>query len=132
MKKGIEHAIGEVEFVVTEEMTACLEDMVKHPVYSTFWLAYHAEVAARKAIELFFEESEDAVGASLSLTHLGMAAIGAHVLVRAKVSDIDGRTIRCTIQAVTVKEHALLAEGTQDQVVLSKDSLMKRIEHAAL
>jgi len=132
MKKGIEHAIGEVDFVVTEEMTACLEDLVKHPVYSTFWLAYHAEVAARKAIEPYFEEDEDAVGASLSLTHLGMAAIGAHVLVRAKVTEIDGNRIRCEIQATTVKSLAILAEGTQDQVVMSKNSVQRRIEKAAL
>ncbi len=132
MRNGIEQAIGEVEFTVTENMSASLEDLVKHPVYSTFWLAYHAEVAARKAIEPFFEDDEDAVGASLSLTHLGMAAIGAHVLVRAKVTSVDGRTIRCNVQATTVKDHALLAEGTQDQVVLSKDSLMRKIEQAAL
>ena len=132
MKKGIEHGIGEVEFTVTDKMTASLEDLVKHPVYSTFWLAYHAEVAARKAIEPFFEDDEDAVGASLNLTHLGMAAVGAHVLVRAKVTHIEGAKIRCEVQAVTVKQHTLLAEGTQDQVVMSKESLQKRIESAAL
>jgi len=131
MKNGIEHAIGEVEFTVPEEMTACLEDMVRHPVYSTFWLAYHAEVAARKAIEPYFEEGEDAVGASLSLQHLGMAAVGAHVLVRAKVTTVDGNRIRCEVQATTVNDLAVLAKGTQDQVVMSRDSLLQRIEKAA-
>ena len=124
MKPGIESAAGSVEFVVTEVMTAQLDGREIHPVYSTFWACHHCEVAARRAIEPFFEESEDAVGSALSLKHRAMAAVGALLVVTARVSHIEGNRVTCSVRIETSQSGRLLAEGTQEQVVISKDKLM--------
>ena len=123
MKVGIESAEGVVEVTVTTEMVARLDDRILHPVYSTFWLGYHAEVAARRAIEPFFEEHENACGTGLSIHHKAMAAIGAHVVVRASVTQIKGNRILCHIEARIANSDIILAEGTQEQAVLSTERL---------
>lgn len=119
MKNGIEHGVGVVEITVSSEMTATLDDRLIHPVYSTFWLVYHAEVAARRAIEPFFESEENAVGTSVSVEHRAMAGVGASVRITARVIDVKGRHVLCSIEALAVKTNTLLAEGTQGQVIMS-------------
>ncbi len=130
MKNGIEHAVGIVEITVTPEMTAILDERVIHPVYSTFWLAYHAELAARRAIEPYFDESENAVGSSISLTHKAMAGIGADIRVTARVTEVTGRHVLCTIEAWATKTNTLLAEGIQGQVVLLSATLADKCASA--
>ena len=130
MKTGVEHGVGIVEIVVTEQMTAKLEGLVSHPVYATFWLGYHAELAARRAIQPYFELGENAVGTALELRHHAMAAVGASVQIRATVTQVSGRFIRCRVEAMHQATKALLAEGLQDQVVLSNDVLEQKIAQA--
>lgn len=130
MKTGIENAVGIVEVEVTDEMVARLDGKLIHPVYSTFWLAYHAEVAARRAIEPFFEEGDDAVGAEVSLKHHAMAGIGARILIRASVTSVNNGRIRCAINATSRNTQTLLAEGYQDQVVLKEDVVKEKVSQA--
>lgn len=132
MNADVQNSIGEVEVVVTPEMTAVLDGIEIHPVYSTFWLAYHAEVAARRAIEPFFEADDNAVGSGLQLTHLAMAGIGARVRIVARVDVVEGRRIRCTIEARVLPSGTLLATGTQDQVVLAQHVLAEKARHAVI
>ena len=132
MKPGIENGIGIVEITVTPDMTARLDEKLIHPVYSTFWLAYHAEVAARRAIEPFFDEGDNAVGSSIHINHKAMAGIGARVQITARVSSVKGRHVLCTIEVVAQKTNTLLAEGTQGQVLMSSASLAERCKQAEL
>ena len=130
MKSGVEHGVGVVHVTVDDAMTARLEDLVAHPVYSTFWLSYHAELAARRAIQPYFEEGENAVGAYLEIRHHAMAGVGAHVEIRATVIEVKGRFIRCRVEARHQTTKALLAEGLQDQIVLSTEVLDEKIASA--
>ena len=130
MKKGIDSAVGIVQIEVTPEMTAHLEDLVKHDVYATYWLAYHAELAGMRAIQPFFEEGENAVGTAIQLSHRAMAGVGAHVVVRASVASINGDKIRFSITAVATNTKTLLAEGHVDQMVLSTEVLEKKVASA--
>lgn len=123
MKDGIESAEGIVEVTVTSEMVARLDDRILHPVYATFWLGYHAEVAARRAIEPFFEDHENACGTQLSINHKAMAAVGAHVVVRARVVEVKGNRITCTIEARIANSDVVIADGTQQQAVLPTERL---------
>ena len=118
VKSGLENAVGVVEITVTDEMVAKLDDRILHPVYSTFWLSYHAEVAARRAIEPFFEVEENACGTGLYIQHLQMAAVGAQVTIRATVSEVRGNRITCSIEATITGTDRCLARGTQQQAVL--------------
>jgi fluoroacetyl-CoA thioesterase len=132
MKSGIESAVGYVPVEVTSEMSATLDGRELHPVYSTFWAGYHCEVAARRAIEPYFEEGEDAVGSGLSLRHMAMAGIGARLNVTARVTGIHGNRITCVVEIRTNESNILLVEGTQEQVVLSISRLQMLIEQAAI
>ncbi|MEY3386012.1 MAG: hypothetical protein RIR53_823 [Bacteroidota bacterium] len=123
MRSGIESSVAHVDVTVTAEMVARLDDRVVHPVYSTFWLCYHAEVAARRAIEPYFEGDENACGTGLSITHKAMAAVGAHVRVTASVLSIVGNRITCSIEARIHGSDHLLAEGRQEQAILSTTRL---------
>lgn len=127
MKHGIESAVGHLDVIVTDEMVARLDDRILHPVYATFWLGYHAEVAARRAIEPYFEDGENACGTGLSLSHKAMAAIGAHVHIEARVAQVRGNRILCTIEARIAGTDVLLATGQQEQAVLPT----KRLEQLA-
>jgi fluoroacetyl-CoA thioesterase len=130
MKRGIESAVGSLEFTVTPEMTARLDGREIHPVYSTFWACHHCEVAARRAIEPYFEVGENAVGSSLSLRHMAMAAVGADICVTARVERIHGNRIICHVQVTTAHTQHLLAEGTQEQVVLPDSKLKELVANA--
>jgi predicted thioesterase len=128
MKPGVLGSTAEVTVYVTPAMAAILEEHLVHPVYSTFWLAYHAEVAARRAIEPFFEEGENAVGAELWLRHEAMAPIGAQVVVRAEVTEHEGNRIWCRIEARLGER--CIATGRQLQIVLPHEKLQQRVHHA--
>jgi predicted thioesterase len=131
MRPGIEHGVGIVELEVTPAMTATLDERPIHPVYSTFWLAYHAEVAARRAIEPYFEPGDNAVGVSVSIDHVAMAAVGANVRITARVTDVRGRYVGCTIEAVVMPSETVIATGSQGQVLLP-DSVLKEKTGEAL
>lgn len=132
MRSDVSTAVGTIDVVVGPEMTATLDGNEIHRVYSTFWLAYHAEVAARRAIEPFFEDNDNAVGRGLQLDHLAMAGIGAHVHITARVSRVDGRHIRCEIKASVLPSETVIAIGTQDQVVLPTQVLAERAANAVV
>lgn len=130
MHQDVLHGTGSVELTVTPEMTATLDGIEIHRVYSTFWLAYHAEVAARRAIEPYFEGDDNAVGSGLEIKHLAMAAVGAQVRVTATVASVEGRMIRCTIDARVLPSGTVIATGTQDQVVLPTHVLRDKASKA--
>ena len=130
MHQDVAHGIGIVDIVVSPEMTATLDGTEIHCVYSTFWLAYHAEVAARRAIEPYFDTEDNAVGSGLAIEHMAMAGVGAHVRITATVSEIDRRRIRCTFEAHVLPSATLVARGTQDQIVLPAHVLAERASNA--
>ncbi len=130
MKPGIESAVASITFVVTSDMTAQLDGREIHPVYGTFWAGYHSEVAARRAIEPYFDEGENAVGSALSVNHKAMAAVGTSIEVVARVTNVSGNRIVCSVQILTCETQSLLAEGTQEQVVLPDAKLQKLVATA--
>lgn len=125
MKSEVQRSSATVSVTVTCDMAASLDGRRIHPLYSTFWLAYHAEVAARKAIEPYFDEGENAVGAGITIEHRAMCPIGAQVHVTATVTSVEENRIVCTIVART--DHAEIARGTQTQIVLPASAIEEKI-----
>lgn len=121
MKKEVINGIGIFKVIVKQEHTAILDGRAIHPVYSTFWLAYHSEVAARRAIEPYFDISENAVGGAISLRHIAMAGIGENITIQAKVIEVSNAKIICEITATT-PEH-IIATGTQTQIVMQQNRI---------
>ncbi len=127
MREGLTPgARAEVTLVVTPQMTAEFEDLGPvHPVYSTWSMVRHMELACRKIILPYLEPDEEAVGYSISVTHLAPTPVGMRVTVSARLAQIDGSRIVCTVEAAN--ELTRIGEGTQIQVVLPRQRLAARI-----
>lgn len=110
---------------VTEQMTARFFDCLIHPLYATFALIEHAEYAARQVILPFLEPDEDAVGSSVAIEHLDATPVGWIVEITAWLAAVEGRTITCRIEARN--SNGVIARGTQQQRVVSKQKLRHRI-----
>ncbi len=128
MKREVASGVGIVECIVAEQHTAVLDGRTMHPVYSTFWLAYHAELAARRAIEPYFEAGENAVGGQIDVRHTAMAAVGALVTVRAEVIEVSGAKIVCSITAFTPER--TIATGRQVQIVMPQERIDALVREA--
>lgn len=127
MREGlVPGAEAQVSFVVTPDMTAEFEELGPvHPVYSTWTMVRHMELASRKIILPFLDADEEAVGYSISVTHLAPTPVGMRVTVTARLERIDGNRIVCDVEAVN--ELTRIGEGTQVQIVLPKQRLAARI-----
>lgn len=128
MKPEVATARYEFDTLVTEEMAATLNGRLLHPVYSTFWMAYHAEVAARLAIEPYFEEGENAVGGIVEVKHEAMAAIGDTVRICATVTEIKGRKIVCEIEVFSKSRR--IGTGKQVQITMANEEIEKLVAEA--
>ena len=110
---------------VTEAMTARFFGSVVHGVYATFAIVEHAEYASRQAILPFLSPEEDAVGSEISLRHIASAPVGAVVEISASVIEQRERSILCRVEARW--NETLLAEGTTEQRIVSKERLKEKI-----
>lgn len=128
MKQEVISGVGIVEIIVTTEHTAILDGRKMHPVYSTFWLAYHAELAARRAIEPYFDEGENAVGGQIDVRHIAMAAVGDAVTIRAEVTEVKDAKIVCSITACTPTR--TIATGRQVQIVMPQENINALVRDA--
>lgn len=130
MKPIAAGAHAEIEVFVTDDMTATLGGVEIHRVYSTFWLAHHAEVAARHLLEQFLEPHEQGIGAGISLRHLAPSPVGSRVHIRASFESFDGTRLVCRIEARNDK--GICADGSQTQVVLPREKLEEMLKRAEI
>lgn len=132
MKDGFKPGIvREVSVRVTEDMCPAFDGVVIHRVYSTWSVAHHFEVAARKVLVDFLEPHEEAVGSHVSVDHLAPCPVGRTVRVRAELVDVSvdhHRRVVCEVQAF--EGDRLLARGQQVQVVMNKEHLNRYIERS--
>lgn len=107
---------------VTQDMLATFEELGPvHPLYSTWSMVRHMELACRKIIVPYLEPDEDAVGYSISVTHLAATEMGDRVTARARLQEISGRKIVCAVEAYNSKDK--IGEGTQVQMLVRKGKL---------
>jgi len=125
MKPGLRPgAEASVSVTVTPDMLATFEELgAVHPLYATWSMVRHMELACRKIILPYLEPGEDAVGHSISVTHLGPSRAGDRVTARARLLEVRGNRIICAVEAHT--EAGKIGEGTQVQVLLSKDAVRR-------
>lgn len=126
MKDGIEPGIvREISVTVTESMCPSMDGVIVHRCYSTWSVAHHFELAARKVLVDFLEENEEGIGSHVSVDHLAPCAVGRTVRIRAELTEVrDGRIV-CALSAHD--RDRLLATGRQVQVVMDKNRLKRRI-----
>jgi fluoroacetyl-CoA thioesterase len=119
-------AEASVTLTVTADMLATFEELGPvHPLYATWSMVRHMELACRKIILPYLLPDEDAVGHSISVTHLAATAAGERVTARARLLQLDGRRIICAVDAYN--EHEKIGEGTQVQLLVPRERLADRI-----
>ena len=128
MREGLAPgAEAQVTVTVTDDMLARFEELgLVHPVYSTWSMVRHMELASRKVILPYLEAGEEAVGYSVSVTHLAPTPAGATVTARARLVRVDGNQIVCAVSAHNGS--TTIGEGTTVQVVVSAAGLRVRFD----
>lgn len=119
----------EARFAVTvsEAMTVDFEQAEPglgrlHPVYATYWLTRHAELASRKIILPFLEQDEEGIGYEVRIRHLASALPGMRVDLTARLREQRGNRVYADVEAVN-ELGDVIGEGGTTQVVLPRDAL---------
>lgn len=120
-----------VEISVTPEMCPAFDGVVVHRVYSTWSVAHHFEIAARKVLVDFLEPHEEGVGSHVSVDHLAPCPLGERVRVEARLAEVaHGRHIKVVCECRAFHGERLLATGKQVQVVMEKEHLRRYLERS--
>ncbi|MFQ5492486.1 MAG: thioesterase family protein [Phycisphaerae bacterium] len=127
MKPGLTvGTAAQVEARVTEDMCPAFDGVVVHWVYSTWSLAHHMELAARKVLAPFLEEHEEGLGTHLSIEHLGPTPVGKTVRVEARATAVGEHRLVCAVEAYDGER--MIGRGEQVQRVLPKRVIANLIE----
>ena len=120
---------AEVTITVTEDMCPAFDNVVVHRVYSTWSMAHHMELAARKVLAPHLESHEEGIGSHLSIDHVAPAPLGHQVRVVATAVEIGPTTLVCDV--VAYDGDRIIGKGRQVQRILPKTKLKALIERTA-
>ena len=120
---------AEVTALVTEAMCPAFDGVIVHRLYSTWSMAHHMELAARKVLAPHLDEDEEGIGSSLSIEPLAPTPVGHTVRIVAEATDVGDTTGVCALTAYDGDR--LVGRGRQVQRVLPKRKLKALIERAS-
>lgn len=127
MKPALQPGVSaEVSALVTEDMCPSFEGVLVHRVYSTWSLAHHMELAARKVLAPHLEEHEEGIGSHLSVDHLSPTPVGKTVRVVATCTEVDEQGVVCEV--IAYEGERIIGRGKQIQRVLPKEVIQSLIE----
>ncbi len=125
---------AEVTITVTEDMCPAFDGTVVHRVYSTWSMAHHMELAARKVLAPHLEEHEEGIGGHLSIDHVSPTPVGHSVRVEAVATELRDTTLVCDVTAYHVfpdGREIVAGTGKQVQRILPKATLARLIDRAS-
>ena len=124
---------ADVTMTVTEDMCPAFDGVVVHRVYSTWSMAHHMELAARKVLAPHLEDHEEGIGSHLSIDHVAPTPVGRDVRVEATAVELAETTLVCDLIAYDVSggNPRIVGRGRQVQRVLPRIKLQHLIERAA-
>ena len=120
---------AEITITVTEDMCPAFDSVIVHHVYSTWSMAHHMELAARKVLAPHLEEHEEGIGSHLSIDHVAPTPVGHHVRVIANAIELGPSTLVC--ECIAYDGDRIVGRGKQVQRVLPKTKLRALIERAS-
>lgn len=116
------------DVVVTQEMTVDFEELGRvHPVYATYWMAKHMELAGRKILVQFLEPHEDGIGFEVRVRHLAPALPGTRLRVVAEHTRTERNRIFVHCHVYDGRGR-VIGEGETTQVVLPAAEIRRRFE----
>jgi len=120
---------GEKEMVVTETDLASFAGNMGADVLSTHCIVLLMELAARQAIEDRIPEGKITLGTHMDIRHFSAAPIGSRVRAVARLMALEGRKLHFHVAAYDDVEK--LAEGENEQVLVSQDFFLKKVKRKA-
>jgi fluoroacetyl-CoA thioesterase len=117
---------GEKEMVVKRQDLASVMGNIGAEVLSTHRVVLLMELAARKAVENRLPEGMMTVGTFVRIQHLAAAPLGSKVRAEAHLKRIEGR--RLVFELEVFDETEKLAEGENEQLIVSVDQFLSRIK----
>jgi len=121
---------GIKEMVVERQDLASVMGNVGAEVLSTHRVVLLMELAARKTIEDRLPEGMMTVGTFIRIQHLAAAPLGSKVRAEARLKRIEGR--RLVFDVAVFDETEKLAEGENEQLIVSVDKFLSRIKKKRL
>jgi predicted thioesterase len=116
---------GQVDAVVTEEMTAERIGSGHVPVLATPTVLALVEQAAMRALDGRLPDNLTTVGASVTLDHLAPTPVGALVNAEARLESVEDRQLQF---AVEVADPAgVVARGTHVRVIVGRDRFLEAV-----
>ena len=122
---------AEVVITVTEDMCPAFDRVIVHHVYSTWSMAHHMEIAARKVLKDHLEDHEEGIGSHLEIDHLAPTPVDHQVRIVAEAVELGPTTLVCDLIAYHLKpnnESKIVARGSQTQRILPKKQLAALIK----
>ena len=115
------------ELMVTEGMTVDFEQTDPrlgklHPVYSTYWMVKHMELASRKLLLPFLDNGEEGIGLEVSAKHFTSALPGMRVVVTAVHMGTKKNRVYAQCEAVSELGDKL-GQGETTQVIMPVNKL---------
>jgi fluoroacetyl-CoA thioesterase len=120
---------GEKEMIVTEKDLASFAGNIGADVLSTHCVVLLMELAARQAIEGRLAEGKISLGTRVAVRHLSAAPIGSRVRAVARLTALEGRKLH--FHVAVYDEVEKLAEGENEQVIVSQDFFLKKVRRKA-
>lgn len=120
---------GEKEMIVTEKDLASFTGNIGADVLSTHCVVLLMELAARQAIEGRLAEGKITLGTRVAIRHLSAAPIGSRVRAVARLTALEGRKLH--FHVAVYDEVEKLAEGENEQVIVSQDFFLKKVRRKA-
>lgn len=109
--------LGEHKTIVTADLAVDFLGRDDARILGTPFLILLLERTARDSIKRFLPDGEDSVGTVVNIRHLAATPLGARVVLRTRVTAVEGRRISFQVEAHDGGEK--LAEGTHERFVIN-------------
>lgn len=116
---------GEAAVTVDQSNTATALGSGNVPAFGTPALVQLMERAAVHALRGQLEDSQESVGAAISIRHLAPTPVGRRVRAEAVVTAFDGR--RITFAVAASDSSGKVGEGTHERVIVDRDQFMWKL-----
>ena len=123
METGIQ---GQVELVVTKELTAKHLGSGGLDVFATPMLVANMEKAAWSSVEPYLEPGFGTVGTKMDMTHDAATPVGMKVTCKSELIAIDGR--RLTFRVEAFDEKGPIGAGMHERFIIENDKFQKRTD----
>ncbi|UCE52811.1 MAG: hypothetical protein JSV31_26745 [Desulfobacterales bacterium] len=121
---------SEKEMIVTENDLASVSGNIGAEVLSTHCLVLLMELAARQVVEGRIPEDKITLGTRVDIRHFSAALVGSRVRAVARLIAIEHHRLYFHVAAYDDVEK--LAEGENEQVIVSRNLFLKKIRFKTL